>query len=84
MSEYPELWETLETQMNSLLPFAIGVIGDAFAAYEVIPFGLIEDDFVNYAMAQFSKRFDRLEKAKGQSIDEVNRTTKTIIEAEDV
>ena len=83
VAEHPDLWETLETQMNSLLPFAIGVIGDAFTAYEVVPFGLVEDDFVNFAMMQFSKRFARLEKAKGQSLDEVNRETKQVIEAED-
>ncbi len=69
--------------MNSLLPFAIGVIGDAFAAYEVVPFGLVEDDFINYAMTQFSKRFARLEMAKSQSLDELNRTTRQVIEAED-
>jgi len=83
VAEHTDLWGTLETQMNSLLPFAIGVIGDAFTAYEVVPFGLVEDDFVNYAMVQFSKRFERLEKAKSQSLDEVNRETKQIIEAED-
>jgi hypothetical protein len=66
-----------------LLPFAIGVIGDAFAAYEFVPFGLVEDDFINYAMTQFSKRFAHLEKAKGQSLDEINRMTKQVIDAED-
>ena len=83
LAEHPDLWETLEMQMNSLLPYAIGVIGDAFAAYEVVPFGLVEDDFVNYAMAQFSKRFERLEKAKHQSLDEINRVTEKVIDAED-
>jgi ribonucleoside-diphosphate reductase beta chain len=83
VAEHPDQWETLEMQMNRLLPSAIGVIGDAFAAYEVVPFGLVEDDFVNYAMTQFSKRFKRLEKAKGQSLDDVNHTTKQVIEAED-
>lgn len=83
VAEHPGEWQPLESQMNSLLPFAIGVIGDAFAAYEVVPFGLVEDDFVTYAMTQFSKRFERLEKARGQSIDVVNRETKTIIETED-
>ena len=77
------MWAMLETQMNSLLPFAIGIIGDAFAAYDVVPFGLVEDDFITYAMMQFSKRFERLEKAKGQSLDELNRTTRQVIEAED-
>jgi ribonucleoside-diphosphate reductase beta chain len=83
LSEHPELWEMLETQMNTLLPFAIGVIGDTFAAYGVVPFGLVEEDFVNYAMAQFSKRFERLEKARDQSLVDVNRMTEKIIEAED-
>jgi ribonucleoside-diphosphate reductase beta chain len=83
VAETPDLWETLESQMNSLLPFAISVIGDAFAAYEVVPFGLVEEDFINYAMSQFSKRFERLEKAKGQSLDEINHATKQVIEAED-
>ena len=76
VAKHPEEWGTLDTQMNSLLPFAIGVIGDTFAAYEVVPFGLVEDDFVSYAMSQFTKRFERLEKAKGASLDEVNRVAR--------
>jgi len=83
IAENPNEWNNLETQMNTLLPLAIGVIGDAFARYEVVPFGLVEDDFIAYAMSQFSKRFERLEKAKGQSLDEINRATKQIIESED-
>ncbi|MFN3492409.1 MAG: R2-like ligand-binding oxidase, partial [Anaerolineales bacterium] len=70
IAEHPQEWDNLQMQMNTLLPSAIGVIGDAFARYEVVPFGLVEDDFVNYAMSQFSKRFERLEKAKGVSLDE--------------
>lgn len=73
VAEHPEEWDTLDAQMNSLLPFAIGVIGDAFAAYEVVPFGLVEDDFVSYAMSQFTRRFERLEKARGAGVDAVNR-----------
>ena len=73
VAEHPDEWDTLDSQMNSLLPSAIGVIGDAFAAYDVVPFGLEEDDFVNYAMSQFTKRFERLEKAKGATLDEINR-----------
>ena len=76
VAEHPEEWDTLEMQMNTLLPFAVGVIGDAFAAYDVVPFGLVEDDFVDYAMGQFTKRFERLEKAKGASLDEINRVAK--------
>jgi len=81
VAEHPDEWETLETQMNTLLPAAIGIIGDAFAAYEVVPFGLVEDDFVNYAMDQFSKRFARLEKARGATLIEINRVASETDEA---
>ena len=81
VAEHPQEWDTLEIQMNTLLPFAIGVIGDAFACYDVVPFGLVEDDFVDYAMSQFTKRFERLEKAKGASLDEVNRVAREMEEA---
>ncbi len=73
IAEHPAEWETLETQMNRLLPYAIGVVSDAFARYEVVPFGLVEQDFIDYAMDQFSKRFARLEKARHATLDEISR-----------
>ena len=73
VAEHPDLWESLETHMNTLLPSAVGVIGDTFAAYDVVPFGLKEEDFIEYAMDQFSKRFERLERARGASLAEINR-----------
>ncbi|NWG35734.1 MAG: R2-like ligand-binding oxidase [Chloroflexi bacterium] len=81
VAEHPNEWDTLDSQMNTLLPFAIGVIADAFAAYEVVPFGLVEDDFVDYAMSQFTKRFERLEKARGALLDEINRVARETDEA---
>jgi ribonucleoside-diphosphate reductase beta chain len=76
IAEHPQEWDNLQMQMSTLLPSAIGVIGDAFARYTVVPFGLKEEDFVNYAMSQFSKRFERLEKAKGASLDEINKVAR--------
>ena len=76
VAAHPDEWENLEAHMNSLLPLAIGVIGDAFARYEVVPFGLVEEDFINFAMDQFSKRFARLEKARGQSLEEIYKTAR--------
>jgi len=83
VAEHPDVWDELQTQMNSLLPAAIGVIADAFSAYETIPFGLVESDFIDYAMNQFSKRSERLEKARGAGLDEINRVTRTVIESGD-
>jgi len=48
-----------------------------------MPFGLVADDFVNYAMDQFSKRYTRLEKARGASLEEINRVTTWAIEEND-
>jgi ribonucleoside-diphosphate reductase beta chain len=79
----PGLWDELQTAMNTLLPAAIGVIGDTFAAYEIVPFGLVEEDFINFAMDQFSKRSERLEKARGASLAEINHATQAIIESGD-
>ena len=76
IAEHPQEWDNLQMQMNMLLPPAIGVIGDAFARYEVVPFGWKEEDFVNYAMGQFTKRYERLEKARGASLDEINKVAK--------
>ena len=73
VEKYPEEWTILDEQMNSLFPLAIGVIGDAFACYDVVSFGLVEDDFVEYATSQFTRRFERLERARSASLDEVNR-----------
>ncbi len=76
VAAHPDEWDHLQMQMSMLLPSAIGVIGDAFSRYKVVPFGLVADDFVNYAMSQFTKRLERLEKARGASLDEINRVAR--------
>jgi ribonucleoside-diphosphate reductase beta chain len=77
------LWEVLEETMDSLMMPAVGVISDTFAVYDPMPFGLVEDDFVAYAMNQFQKRMERLERARGMSVAEIERVTHEVIEAED-
>jgi ribonucleoside-diphosphate reductase beta chain len=71
VAEHPALWSLLEQEMNTLLTPAVGVVGDIFAAYDPMPFGLLADDFVNYAIDQFSKRYARLEKARSASLQEI-------------
>jgi ribonucleoside-diphosphate reductase beta chain len=77
------LWDVLEETMNELLPPALGVVGDAFAAYEVMPFGLEESVFTDYALNQFQKRVERLEKARGASLEEIYRVTQRAIDEDD-
>jgi ribonucleoside-diphosphate reductase beta chain len=83
VAEEAALWEVLEGQVNELLPAALGVIGDVFAAYDPVPFGLVEEDFVEYGLAQFQKRVGRLERARGMSLGEIMRATNRVIERDD-
>ncbi len=67
---HPHLWEVAESTMNELLPAALGVVSDTFASYEVLPFGLVESDFIDFALSQFQKRMVRLEAARDGEVGE--------------
>jgi ribonucleoside-diphosphate reductase beta chain len=83
IAEDASLWDVAEAQMNELLMPALGVIGDAFAQYDPMPFGLVEADFVEYASSQFEKRLSRLERARSLSLEEIMRVTHQVIDADD-
>lgn len=79
----PTLWDALEAQMNDLLPAALSIIGDVFAHYDPVPFGLVEDDFIDYGLAQFQKRVARLERARAMTLEEIMGATNAVIERDD-
>lgn len=63
------VWHAIEERMGELLGPAIEMIGEIFAAYgDEVPFGLRQDDFVEYAVAQFQRRLARVERARGASL----------------
>ncbi|MBI5305632.1 MAG: R2-like ligand-binding oxidase [Chloroflexi bacterium] len=75
-----KLWKVIEARMNKLLTPALGIIGDAFAAYDPIPFGLNYDEFVEFATTQFRHRIERVERARGASLDAITKVTQDVIE----
>jgi ribonucleoside-diphosphate reductase beta chain len=77
------LWDVAQNTMNQLLMQAVAIINEIFEAYDPVPFGLKVDDFVSYAMMQYQKRYARLEKARGASLDEIHQITQAAIEAND-
>jgi len=84
--EHPAVWAVIEDTMNELLPAILGVIGDAFTAYGDeghMPFDLELDEMLAYATRQFEKRAQRLERARGASLEDVYRVTGEAIEQED-
>jgi ribonucleoside-diphosphate reductase beta chain len=79
----PALWEVVEETMNALLMPTLAVIGDIFGRYDPMPFGLVEDEFVDFALGQFQKRIGRIESARTASLADIEQTTRTIIAADD-
>jgi ribonucleoside-diphosphate reductase beta chain len=65
------VWGTIEQRLNELLPLAMGMVGEVFEPYPVPPFGLKPEDFADFALSQFGKRVARLEKARGQTLEDV-------------
>ncbi|GAB4474863.1 MAG: R2-like ligand-binding oxidase [Anaerolineae bacterium] len=83
IAEHEEVWEVVDRTFNALMMPALGIIRDAVSGYTPIPFGLREEDFLNYAMMQFSKRRERLMKARGQTLDEVYRVAQAGIDRDE-
>ncbi|WP_236622509.1 R2-like ligand-binding oxidase [Thermus tengchongensis] len=64
LGEHPGLWGRVEGRL-ALLPEAMGVVGELFAAYpEGAPLGLSPEEFFAYASGQFQARMRLLEKAR--------------------
>lgn len=68
----PEVWAAFEDQMNKLLMPAMQVVSETYSQYELVPFGIDVNDLSAYAMGQFQKRLARVEKARNQSLQEIN------------
>ena len=83
MSEKPALWDIVQNTMNELLPTVMGLIHELYGQYEVPPFGVSEEVFQGFAMGQFQKRLDRLDRARKMSLDELDAVTRAIIEEDD-
>ncbi len=83
LAEDAALWAVVDATMNELLIPALGVVTDVFDAYDPVPFDLSEDTFIDFATGQFDKRVQRLEKARGASLSEVNEMTHAFVEEDD-
>ena len=65
------IWDVIDERMQELIMVAVQHIQETLGAYDPVPFGITPDDFVDYGMSQFQKRFARIEKARSQTLDEV-------------
>lgn len=78
-----KLWDVVEETLNAMIGPALGVIDDLFTLYDPMPFGLTVNEFANYALMQYQKRYSRLAAARGRSLEEVTSITRTALEQDD-
>jgi ribonucleoside-diphosphate reductase beta chain len=62
------VWQAIERRMEALLPAALGVVEEAFAAYSTMPFALDRGAMLLYATRQFEARLRRIALARGGSL----------------
>lgn len=71
IADDPALWDVLRHRMERLLEPALGVIHELFDVYDVMPFGLRIEQFVDYAMRKFEARMAHLEAARRGELRDV-------------
>lgn len=68
------LWPIVEQHMNELLIPALGVVRELFEGaeeLEEIPFGQNIEEYLNYATMQFSKRYQRIQRAQKETVEQL-------------
>ncbi len=79
----PKLMDVFNDQMTTLLPVGMALIDEAFEEFaDNIPFNLKPDDYVNYSQSQFQKRFDRVQRAVGKTIEELDSSEDMFMDEE--
>jgi len=65
------VWDIIDERMQELIMLAVNHIQETLGGYDPVPFGITPEDFVEYGMGQFQKRFARIERARSQTLEEV-------------
>jgi ribonucleoside-diphosphate reductase beta chain len=74
VAEDAAVWDVIEARMQELFPYALGVVTETFDRYEdgITPFGLELSTFTEYATAQFERRYERIARARGKSLAQID------------
>jgi ribonucleoside-diphosphate reductase beta chain len=81
------VWEAIENRMNTLLLPAIATINefwDQTLSRGPMPFGLQLEEIIDFAFNQFQKRMNRIERARGMAMDQLNGSESEALEREEV
>ena len=80
----PSLEKVFNETMEELLPLGMGLISENFARYgDPAPFNQKADDFLDFAMGQYTKRMTRIQKSIGKSVEELYQVKDLFMETEE-
>jgi ribonucleoside-diphosphate reductase beta chain len=65
-------WGVFESRMNELMPLALDATVQGFALFDVMPFGLVQDEFTQYAADKGMRRFGTISSARGRPLAEID------------
>jgi ribonucleoside-diphosphate reductase beta chain len=65
-------WGVFESRMNELMPLALDATVQGFALFDVMPFGLVQDEFMQYAADKGIRRFGTISSARGRPLAEID------------
>lgn len=73
-AEDPSIWGVFEARMNELFPLTAALIGEGFTKHDsdVTPFGIHQDEILEYATGQFGKRYERISNARTRTLAELD------------
>jgi ribonucleoside-diphosphate reductase beta chain len=65
-------WTVFEDRMNELMPLALESTQQGFELFDVLPFNLVTDEFVQYAADKGMRRFGTISSARGRPLGEID------------
>jgi ribonucleoside-diphosphate reductase beta chain len=65
-------WDVFESRMNDLMPLALDATGQGFALFDEPPFGLVQDEMMQYAADKGMRRFGTISSARGRPLAEID------------
>ncbi|MFZ1161170.1 R2-like ligand-binding oxidase [Mycobacterium sp.] len=65
-------WGVFESRMNELMPLALEATVQGFALFDVMPFDLVQDEFMQYAADKGMRRFGTISSARGRPLGEID------------
>jgi len=65
-------WTVFETRMNELIPLALQNGQEGTSIYDTLPFGLSQDEILNYSQDRGMRRFATISSARGRPVGEID------------